>query len=670
MLGILSGNQGVGPRILSGHFERTRVRRDIGAGLSLRYRTEIDGLRAVAVLSVLVFHFFPTALPLGYLGVDIFFVISGFLITSQISAEMKEGRFTFRRFYWRRIRRILPAALTVMLVTSLAALFILTPPDLVRYAYSLASSIGFIANMYFWRTGGYFGSSDELKPLLHMWSLGVEEQFYLVFPLFLFILVRMTRKVPVWVTLIALFAAGSLMANIFLIHIGGETPAFFLLPTRAWQFGVGALAALAHGAERPAVNRWLIYGAALLGAANFVFKVAPLPDALALTLVTGLLLARPMADDLWLTRALRAGPVRAVGLISFSLYLWHWPIVSFLRYMHVDGVPMGALVAGIVATFVLSYLSWRFIENPCRDNANRRKVVLLVCSFVLLGIGFAALSVKEEGFRGRHSALVNSLSGAIQTNFRCSVASYFPYGGSRACAAGHAEGSDYDIALMGNSHAQMYGPAFTAALDAAGKRGVIVPLNNCVPSPTINLTRDCNRLARQNFEAVRDDAKVSRVIIALTWGPKDLVTEDGVAVMDTDHSRMGAAILALADDLRAAGKEVYVVGPIAIPGYDMASELSRTLMFSDADPDALVAARTREPRAQFEAEYGPLVAQLQAALGDHLLLPHETLCDADACYFWKDMTTYYADSNHLGAKAALLMTPLFERAVSPQPAPE
>ena len=163
----------------------------------MNYRAEIDGLRAIAVLSVLIFHFFPTTLNLGFngfLGVDIFFVISGFLISKYIYRGLETNSFSFKQFYWRRIKRILPAALFTLILTSCVGIFLLTPYDLDSYFKSLLAALVFIPNIYFWRTGGYFGDLDSLKPLLHYWSLGIEEQFYLFFPITLFIIYKLIGK--------------------------------------------------------------------------------------------------------------------------------------------------------------------------------------------------------------------------------------------------------------------------------------------------------------------------------------------------------------------------------------------------------------------------------------------------------------------------------------------
>ena len=203
------------------------------------YRPDVDGLRAIAVLSVIAFHFSKTALPGGYFGVDMFFVLSGYLITSIIWREISLGEFSVVRFYDRRIRRIAPALLLVLVATTVGATVLLLPMDLIGYARSLLATVAFVANVYFWRDTDYFSRLADEKPLLHMWSLGVEEQFYVLFPLLLLLVASYARKrVTTWITVTVL---ASLLFNVLLDRVGGALPAFYLLPARAWELGVGAL---------------------------------------------------------------------------------------------------------------------------------------------------------------------------------------------------------------------------------------------------------------------------------------------------------------------------------------------------------------------------------------------------------------------------------------------
>lgn len=247
------------------------------------YRPDLDGLRAVAVLSVIAFHFSGKVLPGGYLGVDIFFVLSGFLITNVIWREALKRKFSIARFYERRVRRIMPALVVLLIVVSVGAFVLLLPVDLKDYAKSVFASLGFVANIYFWRDTGYFGLTAEQKPLLHVWSLGVEEQFYIIFPLFVVLCIRLRRSalLPLTSVLVLLSFAANIEAN----RRGLDGPAFWFLPTRAWELGAGALLALAPTARlaRPWVRGCLALVAVGLLVTGLCFKPISLggwvPDA-------------------------------------------------------------------------------------------------------------------------------------------------------------------------------------------------------------------------------------------------------------------------------------------------------------------------------------------------------------------------------------------------------
>ena len=212
----------------------------------MKYRPEIDGLRALAVTAVVFYHFWPTTFNYGYLGVDVFFVISGFLITLYIYETASLGKFSLKVFYQRRIRRILPVTLVVLFATSMVAPLILIGIDYERFIKSLIASLTFTSNIYFWRDGGYFGQADSLKPLLHIWSLSIEEQFYLFFPVtFLFIL-KIHKSIKVRLFVVGILSLASLAVYFYMLRIGGSNPAFFLMPFRVWEFGAGSIAALIY----------------------------------------------------------------------------------------------------------------------------------------------------------------------------------------------------------------------------------------------------------------------------------------------------------------------------------------------------------------------------------------------------------------------------------------
>jgi len=624
------------------------------------YRREIDGLRALAILPILVFHFAPSILPLGYLGVDLFFVISGYLITRILRTELAEGRFTLGAFYIRRVRRILPATLVVLVATSVTCLALLLSPDLLNYCASVLSTLTFTANIYFWRVGGYFGTNDELKPLLHMWSLGVEEQFYLVFPIVLYVMFRYLRALRLQLFTVFVLGSMSFVTNIYLVAIGGATPAFFLLPTRAWQFAVGAFVALAStGEAADSMRTRLLSGLGFsLIIANYVMVIPGLPAATMTSIGAGILLWRTIPGGTLLYRLLAYKTSVLVGVMSFSLYLWHWPLIALLKYVSIDPPVIAIVVPCVGLTLVLSYVSWKYIEEPFRKTMSIRSVMaLVVCGYGGL-IVLMAIVYFNGGFESRHSAAANTLSRAVGSNYRCSMSDYRAYGGSRACLVGQAKTEDYSFALVGNSHAQMYGPAYIKALDAIGQRGLIVPLNGCLPTTDINISTSCLSLSRANFDAIVNDPHVKSVIIALSWNRTDLVNDKGEHQHDSDLSLHGKSLVRLVRDFEKSGRRAFVVGPIHIPGFDFPSVASRQIAFGVEGGRAFsVSARS------FEAKHESVIRYLKSEVGDALVLPHQLLCDSKKCYFASETEAFFADSSHLSSEGALRTSPLFEAIV-------
>jgi peptidoglycan/LPS O-acetylase OafA/YrhL len=367
------------------------------------YRPEIDGLRAIAVLSVIFFHAGLDAIPGGYLGVDIFFVISGYLITSIISTEMEDGRFTFAAFYERRARRILPALIVVLLACIPFVLISMLPREVTEFSKSVIAVCAFVSNVFFWAQSGYFDRAAELKPLLHTWSLGVEEQFYLLFPVVLMGALRFGRKrAGVLVAMIA-------VASIAYAQWGPQTKetTFYLMPSRLWELLVGALLALWPAPKlrdqlpNGALDVLAIIGVGLIGYGLLRHSDVRYPDLRALPAVLGAVLviafavARTTAGKLLGSRI----PV-AIGLISYSAYLWHQPVLVFARLNGFGRPNVGVAFSLTALSLVLAALSYRFVEQPARDRKRVRRPVLVVLS--LLGVsclaGASSVAIATNGF--------------------------------------------------------------------------------------------------------------------------------------------------------------------------------------------------------------------------------------------------------------------------------
>ena len=338
-----------------------------------RYRPEIDGLRAIAVMAVVLFHA-GLGVSGGFIGVDVFFVISGFLITSLIIKDLEAGKFTLANFWERRARRIIPAAVVLVFVVLAAGWFLLLPSDYAALGKSAAWHAAFAANIYFWRNTNYFASAAEEQPLLHTWSLAVEEQFYLIVPLLLLALFRFpyfrSRGL-----LLALFLIGFAFSLALSIVVVPRMPAvaFYLLPTRAWELLAGSIIAILPAASLSRIWREILCGIALITIVVpcFIYtKETPFPGLAALPPCLGTALfiwaSGPASTSIQnstfnIQNLLAARPVVFIGLISYSLYLWHWPLFAFSTYWALDPLSLPYRLCLVAASFVLAILSWRFV---------------------------------------------------------------------------------------------------------------------------------------------------------------------------------------------------------------------------------------------------------------------------------------------------------------------
>jgi peptidoglycan/LPS O-acetylase OafA/YrhL len=374
------------------------------------YRPDIDGLRAVAVLSVLVFHAFPSALPGGFIGVDVFFVISGYLITSIIGADLSEGRFSLADFYSRRVRRIFPALLLVLIACYAFGWFTLFTDEFEQVGKHIAGGAGFVSNILFWNESGYFDSSAETKPLLHLWSLGIEEQFYIVWPIVLWAAWKCRLNIA--------RVAGLLVCASFAwsIHVTSTdaVSAFYLPFARAWELLIGGLLAYLQGSRTESKTpdprwNWLAHAASTAGAALLAFGLyktrssRAFPGWWALPPTLGTALCIAAGARAWLNRFLLASrPLVWIGLVSFPLYLWHWPLLAVSRLIAGEELPARVRGAALVAALLLAIATYRLVERPLRKSQSTRKwrVPVLVSGMAALGIG-GLLTFKAHGLPKR-----------------------------------------------------------------------------------------------------------------------------------------------------------------------------------------------------------------------------------------------------------------------------
>lgn len=407
----------------------------IAAMTTVRYRPEIDGLRAIAVLAVLLYHF-DLSFPGGFVGVDVFFVISGFLITGILLRQLRENRFSLGDFWARRIRRIAPAAVAMALGTMVMGWFILDQGDFRDLARSLMAHVVFASNCYFNRDQGYFTESAEKEPLLHTWSLSVEEQFYLLFPLLLLFFWRIFRsRIPLILGGLALL---SLAGSAWQVH-ADQKAAFFLLPARAWELLAGALLAFKPVSKPRRMNEALsLLGLALIFGPMFLFEKATLfPGLNALPPVLGSVLFIA-ANDSQLTRTARlltTRPIVGIGLISYSLYLWHWPLVAYVNVMVIE-VTLPWKLGMLLLSVLLALLSWHFVEQPFRTGKalSKRRTCYTFGAGTIAALWIAAFSIR---------AFVTGEGSSVRD---------FSNTGSEAAVLGIEDSGTPDFILWGDSH--------------------------------------------------------------------------------------------------------------------------------------------------------------------------------------------------------------------------
>ncbi len=492
--------------------------------ISLKYRSDIDGLRAVAVLGVVIFHAFPQNLSGGFCGVDIFFVISGYLISGILYKGHREGNFSFREFYERRIRRLFPALITMLVLSLAYGWLILLPDEFEQMGKHIAAGTLFIQNFVFWGESGYFDTAANLKPMLHLWSLAVEEQFYIIFPLLLIVLWKKPRMLlPAMVLLLVV----SFVINVVMSYQAVMTD-FFLTPYRAWEFLAGSLLAWwhydrGHEEEVPKWREAMSWGGALLLAAGMVIlskEQGAYPGWRALLPVSGTCLLIEGGRGAWVNRRILSHPALVwIGLISYPLYLFHWPILSFLHI--VKGEHPGDLyLAGALAlSFLLATLTYYLIEKKIRHNASRLSVPILVALFAVVGaVGMSSyykIFKTVYAMRGESKEIKTAISdGAMLWKMEWIT----DIKEKRIiCKTG---GNGKKTVFYGDSYAMQYAPRIRKLLEHSknNDRGAVF-ITEGAKIPIEGLDRSSNAVALEDMfeQYLKDNPSVDRVVICGMW---------------------------------------------------------------------------------------------------------------------------------------------------------
>jgi peptidoglycan/LPS O-acetylase OafA/YrhL len=643
----------------------------------MKYRPEIDGLRCLAIVPVVLYHAGARFFPGGFVGVDVFFVISGFLITSIIRREIDQRTFTIAGFYERRCRRILPALIVVILASLSAGYFIMLAGQYAALGSSAAATLLFSSNVFFWRQVGYFGPVAEWLPLLNTWSLAVEEQYYIVFPLFMLV----ARRWPVarQVAFIGIIFAASLLVS---VHGAYQRPgaAFFLTPFRAWELLLGVLIAYQ---PRPNVReRWLREVASLVGLLLIALPVAlyddgtPFPGlaALAPCLGTGILLVTGDAGASLVKSALENRVLVFIGQISYSLYLWHWPVLVFarLRFAETQLSPTLATVC-VLASFLIATLSWRFIERPFRrkEAFDRARIFTYSAASVLFSFLISMAICLSGGVPTRvlPEALAFEKASADIDPFRDRCQGRVD---DSSCQFGAEEPTPVSFALWGDSHAAALRPALEEAMAETGKKGVLMWQAQC--PPLLGATR-LRHLAAKECHAFRERAigfltaprsSIDTVFLSARWPAAETSSfaiaekahghlfedEQSEELGPQENQRVFARSLRRTiERLRAANKKVVIVGGIPVVGWDVPAMLALSAQHRVGVPQPPSRSETER-----QSEFVDSVFERFARLDGVAFIPVIDLMCSERCRVTAENRALYSDRSHLslfGAKRFL-----------------
>ena len=665
----------------------------------MRYRREIDGLRALAIVPVILFHAGFVGFSGGYVGVDVFFVISGYLITTILATELNSKTYSIVNFYERRARRILPALFVMLAVTLPIAYGLLNPADLRAYAKSLLGSVLFLANVTAYMQSGYFDAASDIKPLMHLWSLAIEEQYYVFFPVLLAFLWKF-RQAKVMAVVALISAISLLIAEIKLNK--DVSIAFFYLHSRAWELGVGALLALMMQAsakprafEIPPPARQVL---AFSGVAMIVYAIVSFdkgmrfPGLSALVPVSGALLVIAFAtSETWAGRLLGARWMVGVGLVSYSAYLWHQPIFAFARYQSPNHLGQSVLIGLIFLTGAIAYLSWRFVEAPFRNKAfmTRRSIAILALSGIALFSAVAVLINVKQGFPERYPKEFASAFDPykVKEGKFCDFKKVTGFDDLDFCEFGDAA-SDTTVVLYGDSHASSLLGDLHEEFKNKKIKGLRVRLLNCnhtIPgmlqgAPTnsaVNAAKRCTSNFDNLVEFVTSNAEA--VVVSARWTIKMYPVvgllkdssfdnqEGGVEYHKnpsahyapthagewvTDGEWKQQAVWGFLQKLLATQKQVLVVYPVPEVGWDLPLyNFSTYLQTGNVPSDVSTSRALYKTRNQFmldtlnDKRLDPIVR----------IRPEDFFCnagDGQRCMAQVSWQPFYYDSNHLSSAGA------------------
>lgn len=611
----------------------------------LGYRPDIDGLRALAVLLVVLFHA-GLGFPGGFVGVDAFFVISGYLITGQILDNLNNSSFSLSQFWMRRVRRILPASIGMVFFTLSAGFLLLLPQDYQDLAKSAIYQQLMLANVYFWQTAGYFDGPSELKPLLHMWSLAVEEQFYLFFPPLLAFLHRRVPKLT-FGCLLLLFLGSLLLSQAGVLKY--RTPAFYLLPTRAWELLTGSLLWwLPTRSPKSKPNQMLANIGALAAMGTLLTTAwkysqetlfpgfAAIPPCFA----TAVLIVIHSHCETPVSKLLSDKGVVFVGLVSYSWYLWHWPLFAFSRYLYGFEFSFGFATCLVLGSFLVACGSYFAVETPFRKGVFRtwttKKLLFSVASSALATFAAATAIIQSSGaefrFPEKIKQMVFKQKGAVLAEAD-GMLFLEPKGRLAGVGKSHEINPDDSIDFMvwGDSHARMLFETIDEFGRKHGLQGIVATRSGIGPFPGV-LPEKANQWNSEILK-IAIERKIPKILLVGKWDDK----------LKSNKKGEQQALLDLIGKLKANRSEVSLLKQVPRQNFDPTAAIARAIYFGYEIPRGI-------SRSQLESTEKPLdpFFELAAIAGVELIeLNSQFFDESGLSYLGNQKDSYYWDDDHL-----------------------
>jgi|TARA_B110000902_G_scaffold239237_1_gene287774 peptidoglycan/LPS O-acetylase OafA/YrhL len=643
----------------------------------LIYRPEIDGLRAIAVLAVIMFHAGIEVLSGGFIGVDIFFVISGYLITAIIIKSLDSQQFSYLNFYARRAKRLLPAALVMILTTVLFSALILSPDKYYQLAKSAEFSNLFIANIWFMKHSGYFDISTQISPLIHMWSLSVEEQFYFIYPFILVCAYKIGKIKAIYWSIITIVLV-TFILNLSLVNIHPNFT-FYMLPTRAWELGLGALTYFLPQLKNDRFNTILsIVGmAAIFYALLLITEHDQYPGYLATipTLSAALLIFSLHGKNNIIRKTLAIKPMVFIGKISYSSYLWHWPIIVFYRiYINERTFNATEVIILIISSLIAGYFSWKYIENRYRYLEFSSKKILKVAGYAIVtSVLLTSTVLVSKGFPIRVSAELAAISNNnLMRSLPC-IEQIEPFQNidEKFCVVGAPwnEAKKKGI-VWGDSHSLHWGQLLHKQAESKGISLVIAPrkcpaylnnkyINSHYPKYP-NFSEHCTFRNQQTLNWLKKNKEVNLVILAASWSGQvrmhyniEHQQNKSNTNLTQRHPEIGADIAQVAFKhllSQLIDRNVLLISDIPRPNKNLnecAFSESTQLLRNKCTDDKYRYLDSQETLFWHESSDDLIRNMADQFLNVSAIIPNDFLCEDQQCQTYINNELIYRDDNHI-----------------------